>query len=477
VGSARGLVLGLAAAACGRAPDPGPATDAVVRPAQAPDVVIVLLGGLRADPPGGTAAEEALYRALGRAPDVRFDAAYVQSIAPSVSLGSLLAGRPPSAVPLCGLPAGGEDDLPWCASVPDDVPTLPGVLGLYGWRTALFGVGFPRLDVPGRSFSWSEAVPERAGADGADWGLLGERVRAWWEGASAASRLAVLYVDDLDLAGRPDVPGGGGPPRLWQALGRLGSLPRPGGPGEGAAQPGDAEAAIARLAEEAGAAGSGLAGLLGGLGWPGPEGPWVILSSTHGCNLAEGSGAFAVNLDHVGGDVLLDRTMRVPLALFEPGGEGPTRRVADVVELVDLVPTVLRIAGAVPPAGAWGRDLTAAEPEPGASAYCEYGDMLALRRDRFLLVFRSLQHGHSTLDPEVTVRLRRQPVRPGAFTLHDVVSDPLQRHDLAASDPATLALMRDLLVASRGRAEAAAEVRVTPKRLWDLRMSPSRGYW
>jgi hypothetical protein len=56
---------------------------------------------------------------------------------------------------------------------------------------------------------------------------------------------------------------------------------------------------------------------------------------------------------------LSEETLHVPL-LVRPAGGGPGRTVEDLVDLTDLLPTVLGWAGATVPAGARGHDLAPA---------------------------------------------------------------------------------------------------------------------
>jgi hypothetical protein len=54
---------------------------------------------------------------------------------------------------------------------------------------------------------------------------------------------------------------------------------------------------------------------------------------------------------------LSDITLKVPLIVRMPGGEGGGRHVPGLVDLTDVMPTLLEAAGAAPPAGIRGRSL------------------------------------------------------------------------------------------------------------------------
>jgi len=76
----------------------------------------------------------------------------------------------------------------------------------------------------------------------------------------------------------------------------------------------------------------------------------VVLMSDHGEELGE-DGLFHHRYS------LSDLTLRVPLMVRLPGGEGGGRHVPGQVDLNDVMPTLLEAAGAAPPAGIRGRSL------------------------------------------------------------------------------------------------------------------------
>ena len=89
----------------------------------------------------------------------------------------------------------------------------------------------------------------------------------------------------------------------------------------------------------------------------------VVLMSDHGEQLGE-HGLFW----H--GSGLEDEETHVVLMVRLPGGVGGGRRVSGLTELVDLLPTIVELAGAQPPAGIHGRSLVPAlrgEPWVGRS--------------------------------------------------------------------------------------------------------------
>jgi len=107
--------------------------------------------------------------------------------------------------------------------------------------------------------------------------------------------------------------------------------------------------------------------------------------------------------------------------------------VRELVELVDLMPTVLSLAGLPAPEGLHGIDLgPLMRGEPGARGhevvYSEYteNEEAMVRTDRYKLIVgsgaRLRQDGYAT----------RQPMRRGPyFRLYDERNDPRETHDLA----------------------------------------------
>ncbi len=77
---------------------------------------------------------------------------------------------------------------------------------------------------------------------------------------------------------------------------------------------------------------------------------WVIVVSDHGESLGE-DGLVCHNL------ALSDASLQVPLIIRPPGGLDTGLRVAEQADLLDLLPTVLAIAGAQPPALMQGQSL------------------------------------------------------------------------------------------------------------------------
>ena len=464
--------------ACAPAPDapaPDPPAPAASAPADAPDLVLVIAPGLRADPPGVEGPEAALIAGLGRAPDWRFRAAYAQSTAASISAGSLLTGLYPSAIPLCAVPGrrpGGAQVAPLCSAIPASTPMLPEILSLYGYRAGL--VATPHTDAlfgEGRGFEAREVIQSKETRDRASWDDLAAAAAAWWAADASRPRLLVLGLPDFGAPGQLAH-------EYWNAH-YQGRERAPKTPQE-ALDP-DALAALyqataVRLGERLGALREAL----------GPA--WWVVTSTNGLSLGEttapGPPPRREHLKVIAFELVLDRTARVPLWVY-----APTPRPAPVderapVELVDVAPTLARRAQATPPAGPGG-DLLRPGDGP-ARAYTEFGDMLVLRDAERTLTFRCYRAGSSSLDPALTECLERTlggergqqdgMSGRGNLYLHDVREDYLQGNDRARAERARMQSMGAALLELRRGAGAPPGGALSPALMEELAQE-RRGYW
>ncbi len=431
--------------------------------AAAPDLVLLLVTGLRA----GDGAEDAFWEGMGRQPDLRFANAYAQASAPFTSLGSVLTGRYVGAIPMCGRllkgdRAAADDQQVWCANIPDDRNTLAEVLGLYGYRSAIVTAGVPGADELTRGFQ------EHQTAD--NWADAATTASAWWAADDARPRLLLVVLGDGGdhILGQAELPRF--PERKLQWL----------EPVSAAASKIVVDPEVAFSAYRAGAkmAGQHLGTVLSVVTAEGPRPTWSFAGSTSGMSLTERTGFEGSPVPLLTDNLLLERTVHVPLGVFRPARSATTEQVDAIVEMVDLFPTMAALAGAVPPAGLPGGDLRA--PEGGdAFAYAEFGDMLFLREGPYAFTFRCTLHNATSLDPGITSRLMddQAAAAPELYRLNDVTSDPLQALDIRAQQAAVFRSMRKRLIALRTGSAAIPSGAVSPERLWALRMAPSDGYW
>ena len=392
--------------ACGPAEPQGP-----------PDIVVVLVNGLRAGVPG---ADAALVEQAGLEGGWRFERAYAQTPRASLGIASILTGLYPSAIPICQSGAG--DAPARCGEVPASRPLIQEILGAYGYRSAAFEESYAgRQGLRAQLAIEGPVVPER-GFDHRELLATGgpdrlQSVRSWWAQDASRPRF-LLYSEEL----------------ASDALGAACStIPHAATPPDPALAAGVERAYVAAASE----AGSFVGHLREALP-PGPRPRWLVVTSLYGTNLGETTGVQDGQLRCASHEHLLERELHVPLVI-EGAPASPRRE--EIVQLIDLLPTLAVAAGAVLPAEHHGQDLLGPPLGEDAAAYAEYGDMLALHAAGDLLTVRCFDHGSSSLSPRLTRLVSEdfhqlgQP-RPQLFcthTLYDVARDPLQQDDLLAS--------------------------------------------
>jgi choline-sulfatase len=183
----------------------------------------------------------------------------------------------------------------------------------------------------------------------------------------------------------------------------------------------------------------------------------IVLLSDHG----EGLGDHGEQ-EH--GIFLYDETIRVPLVVKLPRERDAGRRVTAPVQHVDIVPTVLDLAGARPPKGLPGRSLVAAmdgRARPEAQPRGVYSEAL----------YPLYHFGWSPLFALTDERYRY--VLAPRPELYDLAADRAERTNIEQSKSAVASAMRgalDGIVAGRG-VQAPATVTAT-----DLERFQSLGY-
>lgn len=430
----------------------------VAAPQTAPDLVMVGIGGLRSD--GASRAAEWFLSPFAQDHGVVFSNAYAQTPSTYVSIGSLLTGRYPSAIPMCGFPSEPDEQTappPWCTRFPDTAPSLPYVLGLYGYRTALITADIQGSAELATQFQQSFVVSESWENTATDWAAVTAAAQKWWD--ADATRPRFLFVATADMNVR------------WIPVARaelgLEGVAR----AEGA--PIDRARVLAGYQKRAAASGTATKALLDAL--PSTRPRWAAVFGIHGINLGDTFVPTQALRDRSWSDIVIDRTLHVPLALIGPA---PSAQIDPaLVELVDLVPTFTTLAGAVAPTGMPGRDLLAGGAEPDATAYGEFGDMLSVRQGDQTLSVRAFFFNRSSLDPELTNYVLNYNGDPHNWALHDLRTDPFQERNRLLEDRTMALRMKDLLVALRTGPGAPPGGSLDPRKVWELRMAPADGYW
>ncbi|HLV64804.1 MAG TPA: sulfatase-like hydrolase/transferase [Polyangiaceae bacterium] len=158
----------------------------------------------------------------------------------------------------------------------------------------------------------------------------------------------------------------------------------------------------------------------------------VIVTADHGEEFGEHGGRYH-------GTTVYEEQVRVPLVLSAPGAL-PPRRIAEVVQSIDVLPTVLAALAIPRPPRVRGRDLSAVitgrAPSGPGLAHAETDEHVLLARGPLRLICAR---------------------RAGACRLYDLAGDPGQTRDAANERPAELAKLRAELreiAASHGRYES-----------------------
>jgi arylsulfatase A-like enzyme len=389
-----------------------------------------------------------------------FGTAYAASNFTLASLTAILTGRFGSATGVVG----------WDKGLVGDVPTLPEILGLYGYATAGFTInaasGFRPEYGLDRGFQHLEII--EAPSDNPDGrlpsGPTGTALSAvplvrWIEAQEADQRIFAMYHtrtahfpfvvepptedptgigkllwgDDLNNAGssqqRPGVAGGTqvqgvgvsqDPNHLQHALRQAG---RPG-----------MDAWRAYYAESIGRLDADLGAVLDVLQRTGRlDKTIIVVVADHGESLGDHN-------EFLHGDSYFDSVVKVPLLIRVPGMPGNSAPIQPLVSHVDLLPTILELVGAVSPAGIDGENLIPVMDDPNTQIRST-----ALVEGGVSWTPRDAMRG-AVISPPWT--LLRQPVMcsmgqpeppPGPGEpfkcLFNTESDPGQTHNLARQHP------------------------------------------
>ena len=137
----------------------------------------------------------------------------------------------------------------------------------------------------------------------------------------------------------------------------------------------------------------------------------VVLVSDHGEEFQEHGSVLH--------DQLYSTVTRVPLILRLPGGQRATR-VSKIVEPIDLMPTLLDLAGAPAPPGMQGESLVPLIRGQGRPPYLAFGESAWRGGQSFVAL-----GGYRMLRTEKT----------GATELYNLLEDPLELNDLSEREP------------------------------------------
>ncbi len=170
----------------------------------------------------------------------------------------------------------------------------------------------------------------------------------------------------------------------------------------------------------------------------------IVLTADHGESLGEHD----IYFTHTG---LYESTVHIPLITYFPGAGRQGVHVRDVVESVDVMPTILEYLAIPAPKNIRGRSLwplIRGEVEQPRIAVSEHAgrNLVALRSERFKYI-RHLRTNN--LQPSY-------PFTEGREELYDLKQDPHERRDLAGELPDVMRVFRKELQQRRSQRLALA---------------------
>ena len=435
------------------------------------DVVLVTMCSVRRD-------HVDVYQDRGLTPNLnriadggyRFDTAYAASNFTLASLTAILTGRFGSSTGVVG----------WDKGLVSDVPTLPEVLGFYGYKTAGFTInaasGFRPEYGLNRGFQHLEIIeapsdnPDGRQAGGPTGTALSVKPMAKWIEAQPKSQRIfamlhtrtahfpfvvappdpasdptgvgrLLWGDDLVPGlGREQMPGVAGGTQV-QGVGvstdpnQLRDYVRRAGPKGLEVWRSHYADGMTRLDADLGAVLDVLerTGRL--------DKTILVVVADHGESLGDHD-----ELLH--GDSYFDPVVHVPLLVRVPGMPGTSQGLPNLVSHVDLLPTILELVGAVTPSGIDGESMMPMLRDPQVeirSTALVEGGVSWTPRDSMRGAVISPPYALLRQPLVCSMRTVEPPPKPGEpFTcLYDMRTDPNQEHNIARSQPEVAAQLQE----------------------------------
>lgn len=429
------------------------------------DIVVITVCSLRQDFVSAYGEHPGLTPSIDRigSGGFVFERAYAASNFTLAGLTAVLTGRFGSSTGVLG----------WDKGLPDGIPTLPEVLSIYDYTTGAFTIDAPSGFRPDygldRGFQHMKVIlPPRDTPDGRfrD-GVVGEGGASAtpvveWIGQQPTDRpiFAMFHsrTAHFPFVVEPDY-AGADPTGIWQGLWDAGRVSRPAASGKampgmagGTAQSGvvelqggkdplqvmveeqgqpAVESWRARYAEAVARTDRDIARVFDALEERGTlDRTIVVLVADHGESLYD-------HLELLHGDAYWDTVVRVPLLMRVPGLDGQAEHLGALVSHVDLMPTLLELVGAVPPADIDGRSLV-----PLLTGEAEVVREIALVEGGVAKHDASTLKGAVVAPPWMLVRQDRgcgglthldPPRKPGepASCLYHLDDDPSQTRNLA----------------------------------------------
>ncbi|MCP4915964.1 MAG: sulfatase-like hydrolase/transferase [Proteobacteria bacterium] len=168
--------------------------------------------------------------------------------------------------------------------------------------------------------------------------------------------------------------------------------------------------------------------------------------------------------------LLRDSTTKVPLVIWGAGIEPAVR--TDLASAIDVVPTLLGLAGAAPLGDAPGRDLLAST-DGGLVFQESVLDEVSVRSATHRLVFRGVPPAFELFDLALSVA----PLEGPHFALYDLRADPREQTDVLSEQPQVAAELKAALTSWRAEMKRSTTVGSQPRDPALLEALKSRGYW
>jgi arylsulfatase A-like enzyme len=352
-------------------------------------LIVIAVDGVRADALGcyGAAVATPAFDALA-AESVRFEWAFSQAADPAVSFAGLLTGLYPTTA---GVRAPGD-------RLRDEAETLAEVATGSGVATAAFVEG-------------SSGGNDYGLAQGFDTFYLGpnpgEQAVAWLDDAAGADFLLVLRGWSAGWQMGAAAEGIEAPEGFFERLQQV--LASDSGDEPQALEPADLEFARALYADRVRAVDGALGAFMDRLEASGlADDATLLVLGTGGLDLGQ-HGA-------TGRDSLHATVTRVPLFLRFPGG-GEARVVDRIVEVIDVMPTLLDLAGFETPAAVQGQSLIPLLEGQGRPPYLAFSESPSRGGQRAIALadYRLVQVGE-------------------ASQLFNLAVDPLELEDIATAE-------------------------------------------
>jgi arylsulfatase A-like enzyme/Tfp pilus assembly protein PilF len=390
---------------------------APVRRDAAQNVLLITIDTLRADAIGASGNRRVSTPWIDRlaAEGVRFTTAHASTVVTLPSHANILSGLYP-------FHHGVRENAGF--RVPARIETMATLLKARGFRTAAFVSAFPLdarfgltrgFDVYDDRFPKGEGnaafrVPERRGSD-----TVAAALKWIGEGPSATPWFAWVHLYEPHFPYAPPEPYA----TRYRDAPYLGEVSA-------------ADAALAPLLEPVLESGGGRRGQAG-------RPTLVILTGDHGEALGEHG-----EMTH--GLFAYEGTLRVPLVFYQPQLFAP-RVVADPVRHVDILPTVLDAIGAPLPATVDGRSVLSLAAGASATGAATYFESLSASINRGWAPLYGVSRG--------TLKYIDLPIPE----LYDLAVDAAESHDLAASRPADVRELQQLLAGLRADDRPASAAR------------------